>query len=125
MSWDGVRRVSPRGSLWPSLMEITTTPWMERYIQRSWEKKTDRDSLCAPPIHPLTTPPTHAQIGGILSRPSPLECRLDVNHMYSDSDLYDYPSAGVISDVLVANRITPIFVVPSQVRSWSTGTWLG
>ena len=57
------------------------------------------------------------QIGGILSQPSAMECRLDpVTHEYADSHLYDYPSSTIISDVLNANMITPIFVVPSQVR---------
>ncbi len=47
-----------------------------------------------------------------------MECRLDpVTHEYTQSHLYDYPSAGLISDVLNANLITPIFAVPSGVRS--------
>ena len=47
-----------------------------------------------------------------------MECRLDpVTHEYSTSHLYDYPSSTLISDVLNANLITPIFAVPIGVRS--------
>lgn len=45
-------------------------------------------------------------------------CRLDpVTHEYTSSHLYDYPSSALISDVLNANLVTPIFAVPSQVRA--------
>ena len=57
------------------------------------------------------------QIAGIVSQPD-VQCRLDpATHEYVDSALYDYPSATLISDVLNQNLITPIFAVPSQVRT--------
>lgn len=61
------------------------------------------------------------QLAGIVSQPD-IQCRLNpMTHEYSDSVLYDYPSATLISDVLNQNLITPIFVVPSQVRSLYDG----
>ena len=61
------------------------------------------------------------QLAGIVSQPD-IQCRLDpTTHEYSDSIHYDYPSATLISDVLNQNLITPIFAVPSQVRSLYDG----
>ena len=53
-----------------------------------------------------------------MNRPSSIECRLDpVTHEYTTAHLFDYPSSALISDALNDNLITPIFAVPSQVRS--------
>ncbi|XP_064385860.1 integrin beta-1-like isoform X2 [Halichondria panicea] len=56
------------------------------------------------------------KLGGLVAQPD-AQCRLSSTGEYEDARLYDYPSSAFISDVLNDNRITPIFAVPSQVRS--------
>lgn len=91
-------------------------PWTERLKGHNKNVPTINPSFPVP-SNPSPTRTPLPQIGGILAPPSGVECRLDPDtHEYSTSHLYDYPSSNLISDVLNANLITPIFAVPSQVR---------